>query len=192
MTHPTFTQLLAQATPADSATMQVLVPLVYDELRSMASHFLRGDRSHTLQPTALVHEAFIKLVGNDREWSGKDHFKAVAAKAMRQILVDHYRGKHADKRGGENSNQVHRPTISADCMGVSRAKGFEIEELDEALSSLAQVSTRAAHIAEMRLFGGMEVERIARVMGVSEMTIKRDWQVARAWLAAKLHDQAGE
>lgn len=185
-------ELLSNAQPGDQRSMEMLVPLVYEELKMLAAHQLEraGNhaRAHTLQPTALVHEAFLKLVGGDRAWSGRDHFMAVAAKAMRQVLVDHARRKFADKRGGG----ARRADVSID--GLSHdanppgAREVRVVELDDLLTELARSSERAAQIAEMRLFGGMEQEQIARVLGVARMTVHRDWLVARAWLAAKMQD----
>lgn len=179
--------VLANAKPGDPSSTEMLIPLVYDELRVLAANFLKRESSHTLQPTALVHEAFMKLVGRDRAWTGQDHFKAVAAKAMRQVLVDRYRARTSQKRGG--TEQVRDVDVSIESVGSDASTlDVQVQHLDELLKLLAASSPRVASIAEMRLFGGMEVEQIARVMGLSEMTIKRDWQVARAWLAAKVQE----
>lgn len=188
---------LAHAQPGDERSMTELLPLVYDELKRLAARQLgrevSGGRAHTLQPTALVHEAFLKMVGSDKGWSGRDHFMAVAATAMRQVLVDHSRRKNADKRGGGAA----RADISIDsAIADDRApapsgpetREMRVLELDALLVELSQSSKRAAQVAEMRLFGGMEQEQIARVLGVARMTVHRDWQVARAWLAGKMQD----
>ena len=183
------TELLSNAQPGDERSMDSLLPLVYDELRALASSYLqRGGPGHTLQPTALVHEAFIKMVGNDKGWSGRDHFMAVAAKAMRHVLVDHSRGKNADKRGG----QAQRSDITISDLGdgsTSSSREMRVLELDDLLMQLAKADERAARIAEMRLFGGMEQEQIARVLGISRMTVTTDWQFARAWLASRVRDE---
>lgn len=187
------TEVLANAKPGEVASTQALIPLVYNELRALAGSYLKKERAHTLQPTALVHEAFLKMVGNHREWAGKDHFKAVAAKAMRQVLVDHYRMGSAAKRGGKGEERARAVDVTIENFAQPQqaTRDIDVQQLDELLTMLAKSSPRVATIAEMRLFGGMEVEQIARVMGVSDMTIKRDWQVARAWLAAKVLEQAG-
>lgn len=176
--------LLANAEPGDERSMNELLPLVYKELRALASSYLDrpGDAAHTLQPTALVHEAFIKMVGDDRQWSGREHFMAVAAKAMRQVLVDHWRRKSAEKRGG-GAQQVSISGLSAE----GAIDDVRVLELDDLLQQLAKADPRSARVAEMRLFGGMEQEQIARVLGVSRMTVTTDWQFARAWLAARMN-----
>jgi RNA polymerase sigma-70 factor, ECF subfamily len=184
-------ELLSNARPGDDDTVGKLLPVVYAELKALAGSFLQGRPGHTLQPTALVHEAYMKLAANDREWAGRDHFIATAAKAMRQVLVDHARGKSAVKRGGgRNRSDVSIETI-ADGPGAGRARSgaaareMRVLELDDLLNRLAKDDPRAARVAEMRLFGGMEQEQIARVLGVSRMTITTDWQFARAWLASR-------
>lgn len=176
--------ILANAQPGDERSMNELLPLVYKELRALASSYLDrpGDAAHTLQPTALVHEAFIKMVGDDRQWSGREHFMAVAAKAMRQVLVDHWRKKSAEKRGG-GAQQVSISGLSAE----GAIDDVRVLELDDLLQQLAKADPRSARVAEMRLFGGMEQEQIARVLGVSRMTVTTDWQFARAWLAARMN-----
>ena len=183
----------AHSSGGDERSMDSLLPLVYDELRLLAARQLgragNDGRIHTLQPTALVHEAFLKMNGADKQWSGRDHFMAVAAKAMRQVLVDHSRRKSAEKRGGGAARaDISVDGLSADGAGSSRE--VRVIELDDLLTELARSSERAARVAEMRLFGGMEQDQIARVLGVARMTVHRDWQVARAWLAAKV--QGGE
>jgi len=183
-------ELIAKAQPGDERTMAALLPLVYSELKMLAARQLEREdgrgKAHTLQPTALVHEAFLKMVGNDKGWSGRDHFMAVAATAMRQVLVDHSRRKNADKRGGGAARaDISLEGLSASDSG-SLTREMRVVELDALLTELARSSQRAARVAEMRLFGGMESDQIARVLGISRMTIHRDWQVARAWLAAKM------
>lgn len=184
-------ELLSNAQPGDERSMAALLPLVYDELRLLAATYLnRGGPGHTLQPTALVHEAFVKMAGTDKAsgWSGRDHFMAVAAKAMRQVLVDHSRAKKADKRG----SGAPRANISIDGLTAAPNSSREVRvlELDDLLTHLAKADERSARVAEMRLFGGMEQEQIARVLGVSRMTVTTDWQFARAWLASRVRDDA--
>lgn len=186
-------ELLSNAKPGDDDAVSKLLPLVYAELKALAGSFLAGRPEHTLQPTALVHEAYMKLVAKDREWAGRDHFVATAARAMRQVLVDHARGKNRDKRGGGAARADLCMETIADSPGRAggpsggRGGGREMRvlELDELLTRLATDDERAARVAEMRLFGGMEQEQIARVLGVSRMTVTTDWQFARAWLASE-------
>lgn len=183
-------ELLSNAKPGDERSMEALLPLVYNELRMIAASFLHRQPGHTLQPTALVHEAFVKMVGNDKQWFGRDHFMRVAAKAMRHVLVDHARAKGAEKRGGG----AKRADISVE--GFIEAAGttreLRVMELDELLTALAKADERAAMVAEMRLFGGMEKEQIARAMGISTTTVSMDWKFARAWLASKFQGSPDE
>lgn len=172
------------AKPAQSAQADLL-SLVYEELRMLAGSYLRTDPHHTLQPTALVHEAYLKLQGGKGEWSEKSHFVATAAIAMRQILVDHARAKRSLKRGGSAA----RADISMDLLpaesGENHARAMRVLELDELLTKLAKADPRAARIAELRLFGGMEQKHIAEVLGVSRTTIVSDWAFAKAWLTSQ-------
>lgn len=182
-------ELISKAVPGDETTMQKLLPLVYAELRALAGSYLDRGVAHTLQPTALVHEAFIKMVGGDRCWSGRDHFMAVAAKAMRQVLVDHARKKAAVKRGGGAARaDLNIELLATHTAGKSRE--MRVLELDELLTELAKSDARAALGAEMRLFGGMEQEQIARVLAVSRTVVTTDWHFARAWLASKVQEAA--
>lgn len=181
-------ELLSKAEPGDEQSLAALMPLVYGELKGIAARELSRSNAHTLQPTALVHEAYLKLVGNDRKWAGRDHFMAVAAKAMRQVLVDHARRKGAEKRGGSaNRSALSVEALIADERGPD-AREVRVVELDRLLTELERSNERLARVAEMHVFGGMDQSQIARVMGTSRMTISRDWQVARAWLAAKVQD----
>lgn len=173
-------ELLAKVQSGDQETISRLLPLVYGELKALASSYLDRKPGHTLQPTALVHEAYLKLVGNDRAWDGRDHFIATAAIAMRQVLVDHARKKTAAKRGGGSP----RANVTMDGF-ESSTREVHVLELDELLTHLARADERAAKIAEMHLFGGMQQDQIARVLGVSRATVVTDWQFARAWLASK-------
>ncbi len=183
-------ELLSNVPPDDPDFVAKLLPVVYAELKALAGSYLAQDRAkHTLQPTALVHEAYLKLTAKDRAWSGRDHFVATAARAMRQVLVDHARTRNRDKRGGG----AHKSALSIDTVGDdlrrpdagSGGRELRVLELDELLTKLAKDDERAARVAEMRLFGGMEQEQIARVLGVSRMTVVSDWQFARAFLASE-------
>lgn len=173
--------ILSNAAAGDERSVQDLLPAVYAELRARAGSYLESKGPHTLQPTALVHEAFLKMMGSDRQWSGSDHFMAVAATAMRQVLVDHARRKHAEKRGGGAP-----VALAFEPSGDIGLDALEIIDTDDLLRALAKADERAARIAEMRLFGGMEHEQIARVLGLSRSVVVADWQFARAWLAAKV------
>lgn len=177
--------------PADDASMRDLLPLVYEELRALAAHYLSapGEQAHTLQPTALVHEAYMKLGSADKRWSGRDHFMAVASIAMRQVLVDHARRRNTTKRGSGT------PRLDITIDGLSEdpdaSRGVLVLELHDLLTQLAQLDARAAQIAEMRLFGGMAQEQIASVLDVSRMTVTTDWRFARAWLASRTTGEPG-
>ncbi len=143
-----------------------LLPLVYTELKALASSFLKGRPGHTLQPTALVHEAYLKLSSKDRDWAGRDHFVATAARAMRQVLVDHARTKNREKRGGGAAREELRIETVADApgrRGGPTGRELRVLELDELLSRLARDDERAAQVAEMRLFGGMEQEQMGHI-----------------------------
>ncbi len=156
--------------------------LLYAELRSLAAALFRTERAgHTLQPTALVHEAFARLVDRERvDWQGSAHFRGIAGQAMRRVLVDHARARLAAKRGGGRD----RVTLSA-VPGVPGA-GFELIELDDALTKLARESERAARVAELKVFAGLSGDEIAEALGVSRRTVTGDWTVARLWLAREL------
>jgi RNA polymerase sigma factor (TIGR02999 family) len=160
-----------------------LLPLVYDQLRALAASYLRAERPDiTLQPTALVHEAYLRLIANDRiDWKGKTHFLAMAATQMRRILVDHARARDAHKRGGGQR------TITLDEEVLAGVKpSVSLLALDEALLRLAARSGRQARVAELKIFGGLQTREIALSVGVSERTVKEDWRVARAWLMKEL------
>ncbi len=164
-----------------------LLPEVYAELRALAAARLRGEAAgHTLQPTALVHEVYLKLARQSRaQWKDTGHFFAVAAQALRRVLVDHARGRRAAKRGG----LIHRLTISTE-LDAAAPEEVDLLALDEVLEQLARLSPRQAQIVEMRFFAGMEVSEVARVLGVSESTVKGEWRMARAWLQQKLSEPA--
>jgi RNA polymerase sigma-70 factor (ECF subfamily) len=181
------TQLVAAMRAGDSAARDALLPLLYADLRQQAMSYFRAQRGgHTLQPTALVHEAFIRIVGNsDIAWEGRSHFLAVAAKAMRNVLADHARRRRAEKRGG-GWERVTLTGLGSD--GGERR--IDALDLDEALEALAKVSARQARIVELRFYGGMSVEQVAHVLEVSPRTVELDWRMSRAWLRDRL-DEAG-
>jgi RNA polymerase sigma factor (TIGR02999 family) len=176
------TAILARASEGDSASAAKLLPLVYDELRQIAASYLSHEASgHTLQPTALVHEAYLRLVGSDRQWRGRAHFLAAAAMAMRRVLVDHARRKATVKRG-RGALRVH---LDNGLPAGLRRELYALE-LNELLERLGSLNERKSRVVEMRIFGGMTLEQIAEVLGVSRSVIHEDWTVARAWLAAEL------
>jgi RNA polymerase sigma factor (TIGR02999 family) len=185
---PDITQLLHRASHGDSAAFGDLLPLVYDQLKEIAAGRLRWERdSHTLNATALVHEAYLKLVDQSRvQWQSRAHFYAVASQAMRRILIDYAKARHRGKRGGK-----HDP-VSLDAVGDVVAaprddeRLLEILELDTALNDLKNENARAAEIVEYRFFGGLTNDEIAEVLGVSEVTVRRSWQLAKLWLRRAL------
>jgi len=177
------TRLLALARTGDPAPASVLAPLVYDELRKLAAAYLGRERpEHTLQPTALVHEAFLRLVDAEGlEPRDQAHFLAIAANVMRRVLVEHARAKATEKRGGN----ARRITLQS---GVAAAFGDEVDflALEEALVALAALDARQARVVEMRFFGGLSVEETAEVLGVSKRSVEADWTLARAFLYGRL------
>ena len=179
------TQLLAAVNSGDEEAADRLFPLIYDELRSVARRYLGRERSdHTLQATALVHEAYLKLVGQrDASWQGRSHFLAVAATAMRRILVNHAKAHRSAKRGGG------RPRLALDeAAAVFEDRAGDLLELDEALTRLAALAPDQARLVELRFFAGLSVEETARLLGVSVRTAQYDWAMARAWLRGELAD----
>lgn len=177
------TQLLAAWSSGDETAMDQLMPLVYGELRRIARRYMAGQRAgHTLQTTALIHEAYLKLVGQgERRWQNRAHFFGVAAQAMRHILVDYARARHADKRGGEAQ------AVSLDEATASTGtQAAEIVALDDALRRLEEVAPRQSRVVELRYFGGLNVEEAAEVLKVSPETVTRDWRMAKAWLLREL------
>jgi len=177
------TRLLRQIQEGDRDAAERLMPLVYDEFRALAGRFLARERAgHTLQPTALVHEAYLKLVDQSRvDWKGRTHFFAVGAQAMRRILVDHARGRQRIKRGGDRARITveHAPVV--DDRNVE-----DLLALDEALEKLERLDPRQARIVELRFFGGLDVAEVAEALGVSKRTVEAEWTVVRAWLRREL------
>lgn len=178
------TDLLARWRAGNRDALNELMPLVYGELRRLASHYLRLERpDHTLQSTALVHEAFVRLVGqNPPEWKDRAHFYGVAARLMRQILVDHARKHQAAKRGG-NSFKL---TLDEGLVGP-KADDFDLIRLDDALNELAKLNPQHSQIVELRFFSGLTIEGTSEVLGLSPATIKRSWTAARAWLFREMN-----
>jgi RNA polymerase sigma factor (TIGR02999 family) len=178
------TRLLNAAADGDALAQTELVDAVYRELHRLASSYMRREhrREHTLQPTALVHEAYMLLIGdNPVNWDNRAHFYSAAAKTMRRILVDHARRCKAGKRFGK----LERVELEEGLIAVED-QASELLELNDALDRLALLDERQAHMVEMRFFGGLTVEEAAKAAGVSEKTVKRDWALARAWLQNEL------
>lgn len=165
-----------------------LAPLVYAQLRKLAARYLRHERpGHSLCPTDLVHEAYLRLVDPDRiNWQGKTHFMSLAARQMRRILVESARAHKAQKRGGGG----RRVTLADDLAQVP-GSSFDVLALNEAIENLGNLSPRQAEVVELRFFGGLTVSEIAYILDVSERTVKGDWRVARAWLLRELDRRAG-
>jgi RNA polymerase sigma factor (TIGR02999 family) len=176
------TDLLQAWSRGDAQAGSALFTLVYRDLRRRAGAYLRHERiGHTLDAAALVHEAYLKLVAQDRvAWQGRSQFLGVAAQAMRRILVDHARRRHARKR--------EAPEASAPSAAARPFEAFDLEVLDRALHDLAALDPLQGRIVELRFFGGLSVEETAEVLGVSASTVKREWRMARAWLYTRLRD----
>src|SRR5919198_3176161 len=178
------THLLAEWSHGDNAALAELTPLVYDELRRLAHRHMEGQRpGHTLQTTALVNEAYLRLADQtNRRWQNRAHFFAVAARAMRQILVSYARTQQAQKRGG-GALKVELDEAAL----ISRAESKEIVDLHEALERLATLDSRKAQVVELKYFGGLNYEEMAEVLKISRVTVRRDWEFAKLWLYTELH-----
>lgn len=172
--------MLHEWSDGNQEALDALLPLVYEELRRQASRYLRRERAgHTLQTTALIHEAYLKLIDQRTvNWQNRAHFFGIAAQAMRRILVDYARQRHREKRGGANEDL----SLDAAEMAVSGGKSVDLVALDEALTRLAKLDERQAHIVELKFFSGLSIEETAEVLRVSPATIKNDWRTAKAWL----------
>ncbi|MBW7904431.1 MAG: sigma-70 family RNA polymerase sigma factor [Phycisphaerae bacterium] len=181
------THLLLQVRAGDEAAAADLMPLVYDELHALAAGFLRRERAdHTLQPTALINEVYIRLIGEGSvDWESRAHFLAVAARAMRRLLVNHALARKAGKRGGG----AGRLSLSGELASLDAGRD-EVDALaiDDALKTLAGLDERKAKVIEMRFFAGMTVEEVGHVLGVSVSTVEADWRMARAWLLSQLEE----
>ena len=177
------TQILIDLSKGEPSAASRLMPLVYDELRSLAARYMAQERpGHTLQATALVNDAYLKLIDQSRvDWKGRAHFFAVAAETIRRILVDHARQHLAAKRGGS----ARRMTLS-DATGPPEAHPIDLLDLDEALDQLGELNERHRKVVELRFFGGLSVDEAAHVLEVSPQTVGSDWRMARAWLRQHL------
>jgi RNA polymerase sigma factor (TIGR02999 family) len=180
--------LLDQYRAGQTEALGKLMELVYDDLRRLAAWQLQTERfDHSLQPTALVHEAYLKLAGHNQvEWHNKAHFFALAAQVMRHILVDHARTKQRDKRGGGQTS-----VALDEALKLSHPSEPNLVELDEALNTLAGQDARKSRIVELRYFGGLSIEETADVLGISPTTVRREWTLAKAWLRRELGKDAG-
>ncbi len=180
------TKILLAAGGGDARAAEQLLPLVYDELRRLAARQLRHESpGHTLQPTALVHEAWLRLVDQTQvQWQNRTHFLAVAATAMRRILVNHAKARGRLKRGGPDRNALRVPLDQL--VDSLSERSADLAALDEALSRLAELDPQQARIVELRFFGGMTVEEIARALDLSPRTVHREWAMARAWLRGEV------
>ena len=181
------TQILSEIKGGNQKALDELLPLVYDELRRLANSYLKNERSnHTLQPTALVHETYLRMLGQKEiAWENRAHFFGVSARLMREILIEYARAKNRLKRGGEFKTQI----ALDESVSFSGAKDFDVVSIDEALSRLEKLDTRQARIVEMKFFAGMTIEEIAEVSGISAATVKREWATAKLLLYKILHSQ---
>jgi len=179
------TQLLQQWSHGDDAALAELTPLVYEELRRLAHHYMEGERSdHTLQTTALVNEAYLRLADQtNSNWQSRAHFFAVAARAMRGILVNYAKSNQAQKRGG-GAARMELDEVAI----LSPAQSKEIVDLHEALERLATLNSRKARVVELKYFGGLNHDEIAEVMKISTVTVRRDWMFAKTWLYDELQN----
>lgn len=177
------TLVLQKIASGDREAAEHLLPVVYDELKRMANVAMGNQpRGHTLQPTALVHEAYVRLIGPEKGYENRSHFMAVASLAMRQILTDHARRKRAARRGGDRG-KVSAESVQLEGPGDN---GVDVVALDDALTKLASLDPRRHRVVELRFFGGLTVEEVAELLDTSRSTVEADWRAARAWLAAEL------
>jgi RNA polymerase sigma factor (TIGR02999 family) len=180
------TQLLEAMHDGVPGAAERLLPLVYAELHRLAKAYMRGERpEHTLQPTALINEAYLRLLGDPTEWKNRGHFIGVAANAMRRVLVDYARARNADRRG-HGAQQVEL----RDDLALSPERIEEIVFLDDLMTRLALSNPRQARVVELRYFGGLAIEQIADLLDIAPSTVKRDWALARIWLARELRPAA--
>ncbi len=182
------TLLLAELTKGNEQAASRLIPLVYEELRRLARNYMRRERGdHTLQPTALVNEAYLKLVEQRSvDWQSRAHFFGIAAQVMRRILIDHARGHMRDKRGGGAI-----PVPLDEALVFAPEQSSELVKLDASLERLAKHDPRQSRIVELRFFGGLTVEQTADMLGISAKTVKRDWSMAKAWLHGDMKTSHG-
>ena len=182
------TRLLREAREGAGPAAEELVSLTYDSLRELAASFMKRERAgHSLQATALVHEAYLRLIDQEHAgWRDREHFLAVAAVLMRRILVDHARGKAALKRGG------HLQRVPLEDSLAIKGANLDVIALDEALGRLRESDERKARVVELRYFGGLSIAEVARALGIAEPTAEKDWYIARAWLHRELNGEGAE
>jgi RNA polymerase sigma-70 factor (ECF subfamily) len=181
------TQLLKAMRGGDPQAAENLLPLVYAELHRLARSYMRRERpDHTLQATALINEAYLRLVGEDVDWNSREHFIGLAAHVMRRVLVDYARTRNAEQRGGG----LKRVEMQDD-LAISAEQLDQVEELDEALKKLEKENPRQARVVELRYFGGLSVEQIGTMLQIAPRSVKRDWALARIWLFRELRPGAG-
>lgn len=185
LSEPNVTELLLEWQKGGKDALDRLTPLIYDELRRMAHRYVQRERAgHTLETTALVNEAYLRLIGQQKiDWQNRAHFFAVTAQVMRHVLIDHARRRHFAKRGGE----VQRVSLEKAAV-MSHERAAELVALDEALDNLARIDPRKSRVVELRYFGGLSLEETAKVLEISLMTVRRDWRAAKAWLYKALTD----
>ncbi len=173
------TQILIDLGNGDRSAANRLMPLIYDELHGLAARYMQREApGHTLQTTALVHEAYLRLIDQSRvDWKGRAHFFAVAAEMIRRVLIDHARQRRAAKRGGS----AHRVTLT-DSIGACEQEQVDLLALDEALNELSALNDRHRQVVELRFFGGLSIDETAHILDVSPQTVRSDWRMARAWL----------
>ena len=180
------TERLIAWSSGDVAALDDVIRAVYQELRQMADRYLRKERSeHTLQPTALVHEAYLRLIDQTQvSWQNRAHFFGVAAQMMRRILIDHAKTKHREKRGGAMA-----PLPLDEALDLSQGRASELVALDDVLKILADIDERKSRVVELRFFGGLSVEETADVLQISPQTVLRDWKLAKAWLYQEIKNE---
>ncbi len=182
------TQLLKAMRAGDAGAAESLLPLVYKELHRLAKSYMRRERQdHTLQATALINEAYLRLARDDVDWKNREHFIGLAAHVMRRVLVDYARAHKAEVRGGG----LQRVELE-EGLAISAERTEEVLLLDDALGRLSEVNPRQARVVELRYFGGLSVEQIASVLGIAPRSVKRDWSVARIWLFKELRSDGGQ
>ncbi len=177
---PDATTILERLQAGDESAAAQLLPVVYDELRALAGHYFKDERTHhTLEPTAVVHEAYLRLIAQRNEpWSGRAHFLAIAARAMRQVLIDHARRRNAQKRGGQDWQRI---TLDR-ALEVAQSDTLEIIDFEESLCRLAEVSPRQARVVELRVFGGLTIEEVGEILDLARSTVSDEWAIGKAWL----------
>ncbi len=179
--HGTVTRLLRESREGDERALDRVVPLVYDELHRLAERQMRGENvAHTLQPTALIHEAYARLAGTDLDWNDRAHFLAVASRVMRRVLVDHARSAGRQKRGGGRERVTLTDAIAAE------SGDFDVLDLDDALSRLGALDERKAKVVELCYFAGLTYDEIASALGISATTVHRELAFSKAWLRSQL------